>query len=161
MMTIRRTVPSDVEELLGIFANARAFMAKMGNPTQWRPDYPSRELILEDIALEKSYVCEEDGRIEGTFVMALGEDPTYAYIEGEWKNSAPYATLHRIASAGRKAGVTDEIVSWAFRQLPNLRGDTHADNLPMQHAFERNGFERCGIIYIADGSPRIAYQKTR
>lgn len=29
----------------------------------------------------------------------------------------------------------------------------------MQHKIEKNGFTRCGIIYITDGSPRIAYQK--
>ena len=29
----------------------------------------------------------------------------------------------------------------------------------MQHVLESNGFTRCGIIHVADGSPRIAYQK--
>lgn len=41
----------------------------------------------------------------------------------------------------------------------NLRGDTHERNLPMRRAFERNGFERCGTIWVEDGTPRIAYQK--
>ena len=31
----------------------------------------------------------------------------------------------------------------------------------MQHLLESNGFVRCGIIHIADGSPRIAYQKVK
>ena len=30
----------------------------------------------------------------------------------------------------------------------------------MQHLIEKNGFKRCGIIHIADGSPRIAYERT-
>lgn len=29
----------------------------------------------------------------------------------------------------------------------------------MQHILEKNGFARCGIIHVADGTPRIAYQK--
>ena len=29
----------------------------------------------------------------------------------------------------------------------------------MQHLLEKNGFARCGIIHVADGSSRIAYQK--
>ena len=29
----------------------------------------------------------------------------------------------------------------------------------MQRVFEKNGFEKCGIIYVEDGSPRIAYQR--
>ena len=27
----------------------------------------------------------------------------------------------------------------------------------MQQALQKQGFHRCGIIHIADGSPRIAY----
>ena len=41
----------------------------------------------------------------------------------------------------------------------SLRADTHADNKIMQHLLEKNGFTRCGIIHVADGSPRFAYQK--
>ena len=29
----------------------------------------------------------------------------------------------------------------------------------MQHLLEKNGFVRCGIIYVANGTPRIAYQR--
>jgi maltose O-acetyltransferase len=31
----------------------------------------------------------------------------------------------------------------------------------MRNAVERAGFKRCGIIYVADGTPRIAYQYDR
>lgn len=30
---------------------------------------------------------------------------------------------------------------------------------PMQHLFEKNGFERCGVIYVENGTPRFAYQR--
>ena len=29
----------------------------------------------------------------------------------------------------------------------------------MQHILEKQGFVRCGIIYVANGTPRIAYQR--
>ena len=29
----------------------------------------------------------------------------------------------------------------------------------MQNVIEKNGFNRCGIIYVKDGSERIAYEK--
>lgn len=38
--------------------------------------------------------------------------------------------------------------------------DTHQDNKITRHLIEKNGFAKCGIIYVADGSPRIAYEKT-
>lgn len=37
--------------------------------------------------------------------------------------------------------------------------DTHKDNKITRHLIEKNGFAKCGIIYVADGSPRIAYEK--
>ena len=40
-----------------------------------------------------------------------------------------------------------------------MRADTHADNKVMQHLLESEGFTRCGIIHVADGTPRIAYQR--
>ena len=160
-MNIRNAVREDIPRLLELFANARAFMAANGNPDQWWGGYPTQDLLESDIRLNQLYVAEENGSIHAAFVLAMGEDPTYAVIEGAWKNDLPYGTLHRIASSGEKRGMTDEIVAWAFGQIANLRADTHELNKPMQHAFERNGFERCGIIYVDDGTPRIAYQKTK
>lgn len=43
-------------------------------------------------------------------------------------------------------------------QIPHLRIDTHEDNKVMQHVLEKYGFVRCGIVYVSDGSPRIAYE---
>lgn len=31
----------------------------------------------------------------------------------------------------------------------------------MQACFKQNGFEECGIIYVSDGTPRIAYEFIR
>ena len=44
-------------------------------------------------------------------------------------------------------------------KISNLRVDTHHENKIKQHQIEKSGFEKCGIIYIEDGSPRIAYKK--
>ena len=49
--------------------------------------------------------------------------------------------------------------AWAARQCPHLRADTHAANLTMRHCMERAGFVYCGVIYVADGTPRVAYEK--
>lgn len=159
-MTIRKTTLADMEQLMVLFANARQFMADHGNAGQWWGGYPTREMIEADIAAGESYVCEEDGHIYASFVMINRPEPTYQKIDGAWKNDLPYGTLHRIASTGEKRGMVDTIVDWAYQQCGNLRGDTHELNLPMQKAFERNGFLRCGTIWVADGSPRIAYHKT-
>ena len=159
-MRIRLMEPADLEAALALYDGARRFMARNGNAVQWAGGYPPRELLEQDIARRQAYVCEERRHIYAAFVLAMGDEPTYRVIEGAWKNERPYGTLHRVASTGERGGMADAIIRWAFEKTHNLRGDTHALNLPMQRAFERNGFERCGVIWVADGTPRIAYQKT-
>ena len=159
-MEIRKTTLADIPEIMEIYTIARSFMRKTGNPTQWAGGYPKEELIRKDIASGDSYVAVENGEIEAVFVFWMGEDPTYKVIEdGAWRNDAPYGVLHRIASRGRVKGIGSECIQWCFAQCGNLRGDTHADNHVMQRVMKKNGFVKCGRIYIADGSPRIAYQK--
>lgn len=161
-MVIRKTTAEDLGEVMEIYAAARAFMARTGNPTQWGDGYPKEELIREDIERERSYVAEIDGKIETVFMYQYGEDPTYARIEGgSWINDEPYGVIHRIASRGEVKGVGAKCLQWGFRQCGNLRIDTHQDNAVMQHVLKKNGFERCGIIYLENGSPRVAFQKVR
>ena len=159
-MEIRKSTTEDLQEIMEIYGIARTFMKNTGNPTQWRNGYPSESLVRSDIESWISYVAVENGEIEAVFVFRMGEDPTYKVIEdGAWRNDAPYGVLHRIASRGRVKGIGSECIQWCFAQCGNLRGDTHADNHVMQRVMEKNGFVKCGRIYIADGSPRIAYQK--
>lgn len=161
-MNIRKTKPEDLAEVMEIYAEARAFMTRTGNPTQWGDGYPHEKLIREDIKKGISYVAEYDGEIETVFVYFVGDDPTYQYIEnGSWKKDGPYGVIHRVASRGRVKGSGSRCLQWGFAQCGNLRIDTHDDNAVMQHVLEKNGFERCGRIYTEDGSPRIAYQRTK
>lgn len=157
---IRKAQPSDWDDILEIYASARRFMREAGNPTQWGDFFPPEELIRDDIRLGLNYVCELDGRIQGVFAMIPGEDPTYQVIEGAWLNDRPYCTVHRVASRGERGGIAREILTWCLAQCGNIRIDTHDDNLPMQRVLDRCGFSKCGRIWIEDGTPRIAYQKT-
>ena len=152
---------SDLEQILDIYARARKAMAASGNPTQWGDDYPPREMLEEDIDANRLFIYTVNGRLEAVFAFILGPDPTYAKIEGgKWLNDTlPYGTIHRLASAGHRKGVTDEVITWCLEHCESLRADTHEDNKIMQYLLEKNGFARCGIILADDGKPRIAYQK--
>jgi RimJ/RimL family protein N-acetyltransferase len=159
-MNIRKAEYKDLDTIMKIYGHARQFMAENGNPTQWGTGNPKREVIEQDIARGVGYVCEDGDEICGVFAFILGEDPTYAVIEdGKWINDEPYGTVHRIAGAGTVKGVSAACFDWCFKQCPSLRVDTHENNKIMQHVIEKNGFVKCGRIYVADGSPRIAYQK--
>ena len=98
----------------------------------------------------------------GVFCFSQEPDPNYIVIEnGEWLDNKPYGVIHRIASNGKIKGLADKCISWCFKRCPNLRVDTHEDNFIMQKIFQRNGFHKCGTIYVQNGTPRIAYQKNK
>jgi RimJ/RimL family protein N-acetyltransferase len=80
--------------------------------------------------------------------------------DGAWVNDKPYGVIHRIASAGYRKGIASFCMAHCFRLCGNLKIDTHKDNHPMQNALAKNGFVRCGIIYLQNGDERIAFQKT-
>lgn len=150
---------TDLADIQKIFAHARDFMRQTNNPNQWPNDYPSDELLKQDIDKESLYKVVEDGKIEAVFVFHIGDDPTYATIDGAWLNNETYGVIHRIASSGKIKGIADKCISFCFNLHPNIRIDTHEDNVIMQNAILRNGFKYCGIIYLPTRGKRLAYQK--
>ena len=156
---IQKADISQLPRILEIYEKARAFMAESGNPDQWGTGYPPEEMIRQDIRDGKSYVNLKGEHIQAVFYFAVEADPTYGYIEGEWLNDDPYGVIHRIAVDGSGRGVAAECFAFAAQHCENIRIDTHEKNIPMQRCLTKNGFARCGTIYLEDGDPRIAYQK--
>ena len=95
---IRRAEERDVADILRVYAAARAFMRRSGNHAQWTNGYPSEEIVRSDIARGISWVLENEGHIAAVFALIPGDDPTYAHIEGAWRDDSPYATIHRAGS---------------------------------------------------------------
>ena len=159
-MQIRPAKAADLPQILNIYEQARRFMAQTGNPTQWGDGYPKRSLLEQDMVRQQLYVVEDAGTLAGAFMFFQGPDPTYAEIfDGQWLDDAPYGTIHRLASAGTVRGIGQRCLDWCFAQCGNLRGDTHRDNQMMQQQFLKNGFVRCGLVYMEDGTERIAYHR--
>ncbi len=160
-MTIRPATLADAQAANEIYESARAFMKKNGNPTQWNSAYPALSDIVSGIESGVSYVCCDGDEVVATFHFEENaREAVYEKIEGEWKNDEPYAVIHRIAVKYHGRGIVDFCFSECHRRFPNLKIDTHRDNIPMQKCLSRAGFEYCGVVYLSDGSERLAYQKT-
>lgn len=160
-MKIRLATIEDIPILMEIFEIAKRFMRANGNHDQWINGYPSEEVLIADIAKGWSHIITDDNEehILGTFCMMTVPEPSYTIIkDGDWLNDKPYVTIHRIASEGSTKGVLKSAIDYALSTGNEVRIDTHADNRPMRNAVEKLGFKRCGIINIADGSERTAYQ---
>lgn len=157
-----RIEPAKAEDLsrIGeIYACARSFMAKTGNPNQWGSTHPPAEQLQMDVENGRLFAVKSEDRICGVFYFAVEDDPTYREIfDGQWHSDKPYGVIHRIASDG-SGGILKAAVEFAAAHIDYLRIDTHADNQVMQKAVRKQGFRYCGIIYIADGTPRLAYDR--
>ncbi len=159
-MNIRKANINEFDKIRYIYASARLFMSENGNATQWKDGYPSDELIKDDIERESLYVCMDGDDIVGVFYFAKENDPVYAKIYGgKWLNEREYAVVHRVAVAKQGRGVAAFCFDYCYNTFPNLKIDTHNDNIPMQKALLKNGFLFCGKIYLENGEERLAYQK--
>ena len=157
---IKKSKIEDLENILKIYEHARSEMKKNGNPNQWKDDRPKKEDIISDILNGYHYSIFYKGMIVGVFTL-IGEEETYRYIEGAWLNDKPYKTIHKIASLNIKKGILKEAMGFAFRYSDVVRIDTHQDNKIMQHLLDKYGFRYCGIIYLKNGDPRLAYMKEK
>lgn len=158
MYKIRKAEEKDLARIREIYAIARKFMRDHGNLSQWEGE-DAPELLLEgDIKKGWLYVLE-DTEIRAAFAFIIGEDPVYKVIEnGEWISDVEYGAVHRVASDGTVHNVLGKIMDYCKGQISHLRIDTHEKNSVMQHVIEKAGFTSRGIIYVPDGSPRIAYE---
>ena len=159
---IRKAIDSDLLEIKKIVAKARDIMKSSGNINQWVDGYPSIDVLLADVRSGNAYLLFREDKAIAYFAMIDGPDPTYNFIaEGNWLNNDSYGVLHRIASNGEAKGVFKEILLYASEHYSNIRIDTHHDNKIMQRLLEQNEFVYCGVIFLADGSPRLAYQRIK
>ena len=159
---IREAKTIDITEILRVMDAAKTIMRQSGNMHQWGDGYPSEAAITADMEKDGGFVIEEsDGKTVGYFAFLPSPEPTYASIyEGEWLDDAlPYHVVHRIASYPDAHGVFKSIMDFCLSHDPNVRIDTHRDNTIMQHCMDKYGFTYCGIIYLANGDERLAYQR--
>ena len=158
---VREAQPSDMADIMTVMDAAKKIMRQSGNMHQWGEGYPSEAVITADMEKSGSFVIEDNGKVVGYFAFLPSPEPTYYNIyKGKWLNDTqPYHVVHRIASYPDAHGIFSSIMDFCFSHDPNIRIDTHRDNKIMQHNIAKHGFTYCGIIYLASGDERLAYQK--
>ena len=154
MNALRTAHAADLPRMMEIIAQAQAYMAACG-VNQWQDGYPDEARIAEDIRRQNARVYVEGQDVVAMAVLVTDGEPTYARIyQGEWKTQEPYACIHRLAVCAerRGKGVADAMLSACEAQAL-------AQGLDAVRLLLRNGYVRCGIIYLESGSERIALEK--
>lgn len=164
-MDFRRAVMTDLNDILEIIKQAQEYFRQNGI-NQWQNNYPNTEVITEDIKNRRGYVLTDRDKVVGTVSVSFDGEKTYNHIEGKWLSDLDYAVVHRIAvrsdykGKGLASVIFGEIEHMCMqKEIHSIRVDTHKDNLPMQRVLMKNGFAYCGVIYLLDGSARLAYEK--
>ena len=165
-MVIRPATPADLPALRPVFEAAKGIMRADGNLTQWAaPGFPDDSLLLRDIARGGGFVIESvipseaKESLVAYFALLPSPEPTYDYIDGAWLTDAPYGVIHRMASYPDVHGIFTAVLDFAAARYAHLRIDTHRDNHIMQHLIEKHNFTYCGIIWLEDGTERLAYER--
>ncbi|TLF38283.1 acetyltransferase [Lacticaseibacillus zeae] len=163
---MRTATTNDIPDMMRVIASARKFSGDQGIP-QWQGTYPDQAAIEQDIATGIGRVLVVDGKVAGLAALVVGPDPHYLRIDGEgWLADVPYLAVHRFALDGSIRGKQlsrvffSNIMSEAYRRgFTDLRVDTHAQNVIMQHAITGMGFDFRGIVYMDEPVPeRNAYE---
>lgn len=167
MLQLKHTKLEDVHYVMEIIDQAKLYFKEQGID-QWQNDYPNTNIIENDIHKNHSYVLTKEEMIIATAVISFEEEPTYREIfEGAWKSHQDYAVIHRVAvdSSFKGKGIASQLIHHTELMckengVSSIKIDTHENNRSMQRSLIKNEFEYCGIIYLTDGSKRVAFEKT-
>lgn len=164
MIDLRVATLSEVDNIVRICAEARSFQRECGN-VQWGDDYPSAEIITQDVNSRRGYVIEKDGIVVGYCVIDTDGDPEYDEASDLWDTRKPYAAVHRLALADTARG--KGLSKLIFEQIEHLilslginvlKVDTGLRNEPLQRLMNSLAFSNRGE-YTFSWGVRLAYEK--
>lgn len=175
---MRPATVDDVPAIVATLEAGRALLAADGID-QWQDGAGlDVDLVTSDVARGWGRVFLIGGQVAAT--AALIDEPEPAYdqvVEGAWQTrgdaatpagvTSPYATIHRVAVAPAFRGMhvaqrfyARLIEEARARGFAEIRVDTHADNVRMQHVIASAGFTRACTVLVGNNPKdlRWAYQ---
>ena len=169
---MRPATVDDVPAIVATLEAGRALLAADGID-QWQDGAgPDVDLVTSDVARGWGRVFLIGGQVAATAALIDEPEPAYDQVlEGAWQTrgdaAAPYATIHRVAVAPAFRGMhvaqrfyARLIEEARARGFAEIRVDTHADNVRMQHVIASAGFTRACTVLIGNNPKdlRWAYQ---
>ena len=167
----RRAVPEDMDALLDILGQAKAYLRESG-VNQWQEGYPNREALMADMEAGRGWLFECEGRPAGYECISMSPEVCYRSIDGSWLTEGEnYAVIHRAMAAAKYRGtmLATEMFGFAAELAAGLgkasvRVDTHRDNRAMNRLCTKLGYQFCGVVDLSSVDPahdslRNAYEK--
>ncbi len=152
-MRIYKCTMDDLEETAAFYDMVTKYLNEHINYPKWtRGEYPGYESTRAAIEAGEQYVCGEDGKIIGAFI--LNDDPQGDYGAGDWGEDlsrSEYMVIHTLAADPGKYGrgigraMTEYCVRTAReRGYKAVRVDVVPTNYPAARLYESVGFTFAG-----------------
>lgn len=169
---MRPATVDDIPAIVATLEAGRSLLAADGIDQWQNGTGPDVDLVTEDVERGWGRVFLVDGQVAATAALIDEPEPNYAHmLEGAWQvrgdAAAPYATIHRVAVAPAFRGMhvaqrfyARLIEEARARGFAEIRVDTHADNVRMQHVIASAGFTRACTVLIGNNPKDLgwAYQ---
>ena len=168
---IRAATANDLNGIESIVHEVVRAMNEAGN-FQWDEAYPLREDFAKDVSNEELWVASEyvDGTDKILGFAALTEEQSIEYKDVGWDITIPALVMHRTAVAPHSQGkgvcgllfkMQDEL---SVQRGYNLcRVDTNSDNVAMQAAIVKAGYDYsgdCRLLTKPETMKFMCFQKT-
>ncbi|MCQ2454706.1 MAG: GNAT family N-acetyltransferase [Clostridia bacterium] len=161
-LSLRPAIPEEIPIYEQFIKQAIDFQHGMGL-VQWSKDYPTAEIIADDIEQKIGFAFTVDGKAVGYCALSFGGDKAYEMIDGKWKTDLPYAVVHRLmfGDIARGKGYALKAFSLIKEYCKEngfrvIKIDTKEDNSVMRHILEKQGFVYCGTVWC--NGIRMAYE---
>ncbi len=165
-MIIKKALKTDLNTLYSITINCTQHLMEQGI-FQWNENYPSKEILLNDIELQQIWKLEAKGEIVGLIALTEAEDPEYEPVKWLTKNKKNLY-IHRLAVRPnfQRKGFAQKLMDFAenFARENNynsVRLDTFSQNKRNQQFYEKRNYIKLESIYFPNQSefPFYCYEK--
>ena len=163
-LTFRPAVPEDIDALCALVRAATEHLDEQGI-YQWDEAYPTRDILLADIAAGEMTVGVSDGEIAVLFVLnRTGEED---YANGSWQYpDEPWFVGHRLCvhpkfqNRGVGKRTMEQIEGEVLRRGGRvLRLDTFSKNPWTLRLYRGRGYETVGYVHWEKGTFHLMEKK--
>ena len=165
-MVIKKASESDLAQLLSIVKSCGQNLIEQGI-FQWNEKYPSKEVLLEDIALQQIWKLEDGNSIVGLIVLTEIEDDEYQHVKWLTKKQH-HLYIHRLAVDPKfqGKGYAQKLMDFSEKYAKengynSIRLDTFSQNKRNQKFYEQRNYIKLESIYFPNQSefPFYCYEK--
>lgn len=146
---IRLATLADIPRILQIKNLAISHMYQ-NQIFQWNENYPSEEILKQDIGSNELYVIEEQGAVVGFACINTDQSPEYKSLT--WTTSQKAYVVHRLAIDPTCTGKGYATLLMEFAEILAKSKDTFAMRIDTfsKNTFAQQLFLKLGYTYIGE-----------